>query len=94
MIEEKKEAKLPHTIIMESRKNLSISGVEDIENFDENSVVLITTLGELTIRGTNLHISKTNLDTGELLMDGTVTDLSYSERTPVSHEGFLKRMFR
>jgi sporulation protein YabP len=94
MIEEQKQFNPPHNIIMEGRKNLSISGVKDLESFDENSVVLITSMGELTIRGSELHISKTNLDTGELQMDGTITDLSYSEHVPNSNGSIFKRIFR
>lgn len=40
-----------HSIIAENRSRISVSGVTDIDSFDENSVLLYTTMGELTIRG-------------------------------------------
>lgn len=94
MLEEKNVIKLPHNIILEDRKMLSISGVEDIDSFDENTVVVFTQMGELTIRGHNLHINKLNVDTGELTMDGEIFALIYSEQTQKKQSGVFSKMFR
>lgn len=94
MIDEKNVIKVPHNIILEDRKSLSISGVEDISSFDENMVVLQTEMGELTIRGYNLHISKTNIDTGELLMGGEICEFCYSAQQSSQDRGFFSRMFK
>ncbi len=82
MTEEKNTNRLPHQIILDNRKNLSVSGVENIESFDDNTIILITSMGELTIRGNDLHIAKSNVETGELIMDGSITDLIYTDRVP------------
>ena len=37
----------PHTLVIEDRKRLSVSGVTDVESFDEETVALATELGEL-----------------------------------------------
>ena len=66
MIEEKKDVKLSHNLILKERKSLNISGVLDVDSFDDNAVVAYTDLGELTIKGSNLHINKINLDSGDL----------------------------
>lgn len=94
MLEEKNVIKLPHNIILEDRKILSISGVEDIDSFDENVVVLFTQMGELTIRGQNLHINKLNVDTGELSMDGEIYALVYTEQPQKKQSGVFSKMFR
>lgn len=95
MPEDKNIVKLPHNIILEDRKLLSISGVNDIDNFDENVVVLFTDLGQLTVRGSNLHISKLNVDTGELSMDGEITAIFYHEEQPgKSSGGLFSKVFR
>ena len=47
---EQKQLSVPHNIIIEDRKNVSISGVTDVESFDEETVVLMTDLGELIIK--------------------------------------------
>lgn len=94
MAEEKKNSKvLPHNVILEGRKTMSISGVADIDRFDEEIVVLYTDLGELTIKGTGLHINRIDVDTGELSLEGEITSLTYDDSLP--HKGGLfARLFR
>ena len=78
-MEEKTQMKLPHNVVLEDRKHLSISGVMDIDNFDEQTAVVYTQMGELTIRGYDLHVSKLNVETGELSMDGEIWSMTYTE---------------
>ena len=90
---EEKKTKLPHNLILEDRKKLNISGVEDVDSFDEQTVIAYTSLGQLVIRGKSLHISKLNLESGELQLDGEIAALAYTD----SHGGkggFLSKMFR
>ena len=46
-----------HNVILEGRKNLTISGVTDVDSFDERCISLYTQLGELVIKGRELHIN-------------------------------------
>ncbi|HHU22891.1 MAG TPA: sporulation protein YabP [Clostridiales bacterium] len=77
--EKAKMVQRPHNIILEGRTHLSVSGVEDVESFDENEIVMHTTKGNLIVQGEGLHIEKLSIDTGELTVTGMVTDLSYEE---------------
>lgn len=70
----------PHCISIEGRAKLSVTGVEDVSGFDENVVVMLTSLGELTVKGENLHIDKIDLDSGELEVRGQLRELSYEEQ--------------
>lgn len=90
---EKKLLKMQHNVIMENRRNLTISGVMDIDSFDEQTVVVFTEQGELTIRGGNLHINKVDVDSGDLVMEGEVDSLTYSDNQP-QKGGLLSRLFR
>ncbi len=72
----------PHTITMDNRSVLSVTGVDDVESFDENVIVMSTALGSLIVRGSGLHISKICLDVGELKVEGTVTEILYEEPAP------------
>jgi len=95
MAEDKKIFKMAHNIIMESRKNLTVTGVMDIDSFDEESVILFTEQGELTIRGQSLHINKIDVDTGDLSMEGDIESLSYTENRPQQKGGgLLAKLFR
>ncbi|MCD8331195.1 MAG: YabP/YqfC family sporulation protein, partial [Oscillospiraceae bacterium] len=49
------EKQLPHRLALEERNNLTVSGVEDVESFDENAVVIQTFQGLLVVRGEGLH---------------------------------------
>lgn len=79
IIEDKARGARPHNIILEDRKKLTVSGVEDVESFDESQIILLTNQGNLIIRGSELHIDSLSLDTGELAVTGIVTDLGYEE---------------
>lgn len=81
-----------HHVILEGRQSLSISGVEDVESFDEESIIMRTIKGILVVRGENLHIEKLSLDGGDVKVEGDVDSLTYEEET--THGGFLARLFR
>ena len=68
-----------HHLILEERERLTVSGVEEVESFDENLIVMDTAQGVLVVRGEDLHIEKLSLDGGDLKVEGTVESLSYEE---------------
>lgn len=68
-----------HAVAMENRERMTLSGVEDVSGFDENTVVLTTSMGELTVRGEALHIERIDLELGCLELDGHIRELSYDE---------------
>ena len=80
-----------HHILLEGREQLSVSGVEDVESFDENLIVMLTVRGTLVVRGEDLHIEKLSLDGGDLKVEGMVESLSYEE-SERSRGGFLSRL--
>ena len=82
----------PHRIVLDERAHLQISGVSDVDRFDESAVALSTSRGELTIRGRNLHVQHMDLDAGDLTLDGTVEALLYADDAP--HPGGWRRLFR
>ena len=94
MQEERKVIKQPHNVIMEDRKIVTVSGVADIDSFDEQTVILYTDMGELTIKGYNLHINKLNVDTGELSVEGEIYSLVYVDEQPSKGGGFLSKLFK
>ena len=60
-----------HHILLEGREQLTVSGVEEVESFDENTIVMLTVKGTLVVRGEDLHIEKLSLDGGDLKVEGT-----------------------
>lgn len=89
--EESRTTDKPHSLSIENRERMSLSGVEDVSGFDENTVILTTSLGVLTIRGDGLHIGRIDLELGQLEVQGHVRELSYDE--PVQRESLWTRLF-
>ena len=81
-----------HRLELVGREQLTISGVEDVERFDESSIVMSTSAGILVITGEDLHIGKLSLDGGELHVDGRVDFISYEEGSR-EQGGFFRRLF-
>jgi sporulation protein YabP len=91
--EDRSATALPHGLTLEDRHQLTISGVEDVERFDETTIVLSTAQGALTVQGTGLHIERLSLDGGDLKVEGLVDSLSYEDRAEQSG-GLFARLFR
>ena len=86
------EFSLPHQLVLDDRRRLSVSGVSDVDSFDDTTVVAHTAQGDLTVKGQNLHISRLNTETGDLTMEGQIDLLEYTDPKP--HGSVLRRWFR
>lgn len=89
---QKTNAAIPHNLIMENRKNLRLSGVKDIDSFTESRIVLSTVMGELVIKGDDLHVITLDAETGDFSMTGCVNSLSYNRHSVM--DGPIKKLFR
>lgn len=87
------EIRPPHRVVMEERTGLSVSGVVEVERFDENEILMSTSCGTLAVRGEELHIEKLSLDGGELKVEGRVESLFYEDDGMAGRGGFLSRLF-
>jgi len=81
-------------LILENRQRLSISGVIDVESFNEDCVVVDTELGLLIIHGEDLRINKLNIDNSELNIEGNIISCEYNDRETTRPKGFFGRMFK
>ena len=77
-----------HRLELTGREHLTVSGVEDVERFDETGVVMSTAAGMLVVTGEDLHIGKLSLEGGELFIDS----IAY-EDAPNRQGGFFSRLF-
>ena len=71
-IDERTQAEQQHALILKGRGKLSVSGVVDVQNFDESLVSMETSLGLLLVRGSGLHIERLSLEGGELELEGEI----------------------
>jgi sporulation protein YabP len=97
MTEEKRAPKPKvQNLILENREKLNISGVIDVESFNDECVIVITELGVLVIKGADLHINKLNLDSSEMGVEGEIISLEYSDREGSRSKGggLFARIFK
>ena len=83
--------KLPHSLRLDERERLTVTGVEEVVSFHEEEVVVRTVRGLLTVRGTGLRVDKLEKTAGELSVSGGVTELSYEDSGPGT--GLFSRLF-
>ncbi len=83
-----------HNIILESRRKLSVSAVEEIISFNDEEIVLATAMGVLQITGKELHINKLSVESGETVISGSIEKLNYIEEQGEKGEGFFARLFK
>lgn len=83
-------------LILENREKLSISGVLDVLSFDDQIVMVETELGLLTIKGENLKINKLSIDTSEVIVEGEISSLAYSDKELGKDKSgsFMSKIFR
>lgn len=83
-----------HSLKLDDRKFLSVTGVTDVDGFDEHTIVLATTYGIMTVHGSELHINKLNIDDGCLNIEGNVESIQYSNADIQDKGSWLSRIFR
>ena len=81
-----------HRLELIGRERLTVSGVEDVERFDETGIIMSTAAGTLVVTGEDLHIGKLSLDGGELHVDGRIDAVSYEDGGQ-ERQGFFRRLF-
>ena len=86
-----------HRLVIDNRERLEITGVLNVDSFDDQEIVLETEQGLLAMRGEDLHIKHLNLEQGELHIEGYLLELAYSEersRRKDRSKNFFERLFR
>lgn len=97
-VEERKNSlstNIIQNLVLENRNKLSISGVLDVLSFDDQIVIVETELGLLTVKGENLRINKLSIDTSEVIVEGEISNLNYSEESNErKSSGLLSKIFK
>ncbi len=66
-----------HSIMLDDRSHLVMTGAEDVNGFNEETVSVKTSCGTLIVKGSGLHIGKLNLETGDVVIDGKIGTMQY-----------------
>ena len=81
-----------HDLIVESRKKVTMTGINDVESFDEETIIAQSCCGEISIRGSGLKISRLSVESGDMVVEGEINSLSYAEAKTTG--SFFSRVFR
>ena len=81
-------------LILENMEKLTISGVIDVLSFDDQIVILETELGMLTIKGEDLRINKLSIDTQDVIIEGNIVALTYSDKEEKKNSSLLGKIFK
>lgn len=93
---EEKKINPRHSVSIDRREKINITGVLDVITFDEENIVAETEMGTLVIHGTGMHINKLNLDNGEMDTEGEIVSLTYEQERAYTKNksSFLSKLFR
>ena len=81
-------------IYIENREKMRVTGVKDVDNFDDDSIGVQTQKGDLVIHGENLKIAKLDVESGELLVDGMIHSLFYHEMPATKNTSIFGRLLK
>ena len=84
------EERIPHRLTLEERNRLTMTGVTEVVSFEENMVVLHTSLGTLMVQGRDLQLKTLSQEGGQVAVEGSVSALAYAE--PKGSGGWLSRL--
>ena len=80
----------PHSLSLESRKKLTLTGITEVVSFDDCYVIMHTPLGSLTVQGQQLQLKSLTPDDGAVTVQGHIDGLSYEQPRTT---GWLGRFF-
>ncbi len=92
MLKQENSNTAKHSVLLEDRQKMTLTGVKEVINFSDSSVSLKTICGALSIQGKGLNISRLNTDTGELFISGEISSARYSKDK--GSAGFFEGLFK
>ena len=69
-------------IMIRSRKHIDVTGVRDVVSFDDRSVVMVTSGGDMAVEGDDLKIGVLDTDKGIVSVDGRIGAVIYYDAEP------------
>ena len=82
-----------HSVTINGRTNMSLSGVVDVKSFDEQVIIGKTEKEAFSIKGEGLHIDRLDLDTEIMEISGRIDCLSYA-KAYIKNEGFFQKLMK
>ena len=91
---EEAQANIMQNVILENRKKLTLTGIKDVLSFDDEIVIVESELGLLNIKGADLKVNKISVESGDVIIDGTVRAIEYSDKNMTQKQGLMSKIFK
>ncbi len=91
---EETQTNIMQNVILENRKKLTLTGIKDVLSFDDEIVIVESELGLLNIKGADLKVNKISVESGDVVIDGTVKAIEYSDKNTSSKQGLMSKIFK
>ncbi|MEA4987391.1 MAG: sporulation protein YabP [Anaerovorax sp.] len=88
------KGKRSHSIYMENRERMVVTGVKDVANFNEDTVLLDIDQGGMQLKGNHLHIQSLDLEEGKVVVNGFFHSMAYTEKKEKQDKNWLERMLK
>ncbi len=85
---------MKHSLILENREMLRMSGVKSTQSFGEGEIAVYTDSGDLLIRGSGLEVGLLDMTTGEFELHGKIDSISYISEGKHVPDNVISRLFR
>lgn len=85
-----------HSVTLNERKNIMITGVKKIDSFDDEEFLLETNMGYIVIKGESLEIIKLDTYQGNVSIKGKINSLNYMENSnkKAKEESIMSKLFK
>ena len=92
---DEKKSSGQHSVLVNDRRNGTVTGVKEVDSFNENEIQMLTECGRLLIKGENLHVKELHLEKGEAQIEGKINSLTYATNVRLQdRKSLVKRMFQ
>lgn len=88
------QTNIMQNVILENRKKLTLTGIKDVLSFDDEIVIVESELGLLNIKGADLRVNKISVETGDVIVEGNIMAIEYSDKDLSSKQGLMSKIFK
>ncbi|MGN1331070.1 MAG: sporulation protein YabP [Clostridia bacterium] len=88
------QSNIVQNVILENRKKLTLTGIKDVLSFDDEIIVVESELGLINVKGNDLKVNKISVETGDVIIEGIIKMIEYSDKDNLSKESLISKIFK
>ena len=93
-MEDRRKDEVIHKMTLTNREKMTVTGVEDVDSFDDDRIVIYTVDGIMTVKGAEFRINRLNVEDGELEVEGEIDSIEYSDGHKSEKVGLFSKIFK